>query len=89
MPCKGYEQLKGDLIYLPHYVLNVEMGFDIVKFASLIAFMMINKLINRFWILIRSRQHKWDKKKSLDYDFKLKLQFNMNKLLWIYQFICK
>jgi len=30
MPNKGYEQLKGDLIYLPHFVLNVEMGFDIV-----------------------------------------------------------
>jgi hypothetical protein len=29
MPYKEYEQLKGRLIYLPHYVLNIEIGFDI------------------------------------------------------------
>jgi hypothetical protein len=29
MPYNEYEQLKGRLIYLPHYVLNIEIGFDI------------------------------------------------------------
>uniref|UniRef100_A0A2K1WS23 Cytochrome c oxidase assembly factor 3 mitochondrial coiled-coil domain-containing protein n=2 Tax=Populus trichocarpa TaxID=3694 RepID=A0A2K1WS23_POPTR len=41
MPNKGYEQLKGDLIYLPHFVLNyntfsaISFGYKMAGFSSL------------------------------------------------------